>query len=323
MSMASRTAARILTGRSYASNHHAIAWFTPIGVIGGGLMGRGIAQTAAMNGFNVTLVDIKQEYLDTAVDEMKKTAEMMINFQVKKGKMKPNVAKKLLMTETFARIKTTTDLNALNEVDLCVESVVENMEIKEKLYKQLEGALNKDCVLGSNTSSYSITELGRMSGRSDKFVGMHFFNPVVVMQLVELIKTPDTSDSTFAAAQQFCKMITKTSVECKDTPGFIVNRLLVPYLSQACLMMDREVATYSDIDKAMKLGAGMPQGPMQLADFVGLDTCEAILTGWMEKYPEEKIFAMPKALTDKVAAGQLGRKTGQGFYKWDGDRIVA
>jgi len=284
-------------------------------------MGHGIAETAAINGFSVTMVDIKQEYLDKAMEMMKKTGKQIFDFQVKKGKMKPAAADKILK-EGLSRITMTTDLKALSKCEVVIESVVEDMKIKESLYNQLDKILDKETVLGTNTSSYSITELGKMSHRPDRFCGVHFFNPVMIMPLIEVIKTVDTTDRTFNAFRRFAQTISKVPVQCKDTPGFIVNRLLVPYLSQACLMADRGDATFRDIDKAMRLGAGMPQGPHQLADFVGLDTCQAILEGWIKKYPDEKIFIMPKSLTDRVQEGKLGRKTGQGFYQWKGDKVV-
>jgi len=235
--------------------------------------------------------------------------------------MKPAAADKILK-DGLSRIKMSTDLKLLGNCEVVIESVVEDMKIKESLYNNLDKILDKETVLGTNTSSYSITELGKMSHRPDRFCGVHFFNPVMIMPLVEVIKTVDTTDRTFNAFKKFAQTISKVPVQAKDTPGFIVNRLLVPYLSQACLMADRGDATFRDIDKAMRLGAGMPQGPHQLADFVGLDTCQAILDGWIKKYPEEKIFIMPKSLTDKVKEGKLGRKTSEGFYKWKGDKVV-
>jgi 3-hydroxyacyl-CoA dehydrogenase len=299
----------------------AVAWFTNVGVIGAGLMGHGIAQTAAMYGFNVTMVDIKQEYLDNALKSMTSMYKQVFEFQVKKGKMKPAAAERTLK-DSLSRITMTTDLSQLKKCEIVVESVVENMDIKRNLYGQLDKILDKETILGTNTSSYSITELGKMSMRPDRFCGVHFFNPVMVLPLVEIIKTKDTTDRTFNAFARLAKLMMKKGVQCQDTPGFIVNRLLVPYLSQACLMADRGDATYKDIDKAMRLGAGMPQGPHQLADFVGLDTCQAILKGWIEKYPDEKIFIMPKSLGERVTKGELGRKTGQGFYKWVNDKAV-
>eukprot|EP00997_Jenningsia_sp_PLL12_P005934 NODE_2477_length_919_cov_96.335632_g2033_i0.p1 GENE.NODE_2477_length_919_cov_96.335632_g2033_i0~~NODE_2477_length_919_cov_96.335632_g2033_i0.p1 ORF type:complete len:237 (+),score=90.83 NODE_2477_length_919_cov_96.335632_g2033_i0:2-712(+) len=235
--------------------------------------------------------------------------------------MKPAAARKILK-EGLDRIKTTTDMNALQECDIVVESIVENIDIKRKVLGELGNIMRPGTVLGSNTSSLSITDMGNFFGRPSDFCGLHFFNPVLMMQLVEVIRTEHTSQRTITAANAFAKMCGKQTVQCKDTPGFIVNRLLVPYLSQALLMVDRGDASIGDVDRAMKLGASMPQGPMQLADFVGLDTCHSILSGWMEKYPDEKIFQMPKTLERKVKEGKFGRKTGEGLYKWDGDKIV-
>jgi 3-hydroxyacyl-CoA dehydrogenase len=314
----------VVARRSYSTKPLppiAVAWFTNVGVVGAGLMGHGIAQTAAMYGFNVTMVDIKQEYLDNALKSMTSMYKQAFAFQVKKGKMKPAAAEKTLK-DSLARITLTTDLSQLKKCEIVIESVVENVDIKRKVYDDLAKVLDSETILGTNTSSYSITELGKLSGRPDRFCGVHFFNPVMVLPLVEIIKTKDTADRTYNAFARLAKLMMKKGVQCQDTPGFIVNRLLVPYLSQACLMADRGDATYRDIDKAMRLGAGMPQGPHQLADFVGLDTCKSILEGWIQKYPEEKIFIMPKSLTDKVAEGKLGRKNGQGFYKWENNQAV-
>lgn len=298
-----------------------MAWFTPVGVLGSGIMGGGIASTAAINGFEVTMVDLHQDLLDKALVEAEAMGRKVFDFQVKRGKMKPAFAEKTLK-DGMKRIKTTTDINALKECDVVVESIVENLDIKKKVFEQLSNIMAPGSVLGSNTSSFSITELGKHFADPSRVCGLHFFNPVLVMQLVEVIKTADTSERTYKAAKKFAELLGKKTVTCKDTPGFIVNRLLVPYLDQACLMVDRGDATVPDVDKAMKLGAGMPQGPFQLADFVGLDTCMAILDGWIKKMPDEKIFVIPETLKERVAAGQLGRKTGQGFWKWDGDKIV-
>eukprot|EP00996_Jenningsia_fusiforme_P001860 NODE_2717_length_1135_cov_81.126151_g2495_i0.p1 GENE.NODE_2717_length_1135_cov_81.126151_g2495_i0~~NODE_2717_length_1135_cov_81.126151_g2495_i0.p1 ORF type:complete len:328 (-),score=62.20 NODE_2717_length_1135_cov_81.126151_g2495_i0:99-1082(-) len=299
----------------------AVAWFTPVGVVGAGIMGHGIAATAAINGFEVTLCDVSQEMLDKALVNIEESGKKIFGFQVKRGKMKPAAAERTLK-DGLARIKTTTKLEDLKHCDLVVESISENPAIKKSVYEQLGQILHPGAVVGSNTSSFSVTELGKFYGRPSQVCGIHFFNPVLVMQLVEVIKTVDTSDRTFNAGLAFAKCLGKVSVKCKDTPGFIVNRLLVPYLTQACLMADRGDATLKDIDQAMRLGAGMPTGPLQLADFVGLDTCHAILEGWMQKMPDEGIFQMPENLKERVAAGKFGRKTGEGFYRWDGDKIV-
>jgi 3-hydroxyacyl-CoA dehydrogenase len=154
-------------------------------------------------------------------------------------------------------------------------------------------------------------------------IGMHFFNPVQLMRLVEVIKTDSTDPAVFARAMEFAKSLSKTPVECIDTPGFVVNRLLVPYMCSALLLVERGVATAADTDVAMRLGAGHPMGPIQLADYVGLDTCLSIMRGWAKEFPDEPAFAVPKSLEAKVAEGKLGRKSGEGFYKWDGDKLAA
>ena len=194
------------------------------------------------------------------------------------------------------------------------------MDLKLNFYKNLGGLINPDCIFASNTSSLQITQMAVASGRPHNFVGLHFFNPVQIMKLVEVIRTKETDDVTFNRMLDFGKSIGKTTVSCMDTPGFIVNRLLVPYIAQALSMYDRREATVLDIDLSMQLGTGAPMGPFTLADYVGLDTMLNILTGWVKDYPEEKAFIIPQCLVDKVNAGDLGRKSGKGFYFWNGDK---
>lgn len=205
-------------------------------------------------------------------------------------------------------------------MDFIVEAVIENMDLKRDLYTELGQRCQEKTIFASNTSSLSISEMAQFSQRQDRFVGVHFFNPVQIMKLVEVISTNETDPVVYARAKQWVSDIGKVAVSCGDTPGFIVNRLLVPSLMQALLMVDRQDATVTDIDVSMQLGAGHPMGPIHLADYIGLDTCLFIIQGWVEKYPNEPAFIIPKCLEEMVAAGNLGRKTGQGFYHWEGDK---
>jgi 3-hydroxyacyl-CoA dehydrogenase len=201
-----------------------------------------------------------------------------------------------------------------------VEAIVEDLAVKKKLFAELGKICKPATILASNTSSFPIAEMGAASGRPQNMVGLHFFNPVQLMRLVEVVRTDKTSDEAFAAARAFGEACGKTPVSCKDTPGFVVNRLLVPYMVQAMQMLERGDATKEDIDTAMKLGCGYPMGPIELTDYVGLDTTLSIVEGWTERYPDDPAFAVPKLLEQKVREGKLGRKSGEGFYAWEGDK---
>lgn len=287
--------------------------FEKVAVVGLGLMGHGICQVAAASKMHQSVIAYEPEvqYLDRGRKRIEKSVSTLLS----KGKLSEEDA-----TRTLENIKFTTNVEDLADADLLVEAVIENMDLKKYLYKKLGDACKSDTVFASNTSSLSITEMAEISGRPEKFVGIHFFNPVQIMKLVEVIHTkytdPDVFDKTFDWAQD----LGKVAVRCGDTPGFIVNRLLVPNMVQAMLMVDRNVATVKDIDLSMKLGAGHPMGPLHLADYVGLDTCYYIMSGWIENFPNEPAFSMAKCLKEKVDAGHLGRKTGKGFYHWDGDK---
>jgi 3-hydroxyacyl-CoA dehydrogenase len=203
-----------------------------------------------------------------------------------------------------------------------IEAIVEDLDAKKKLFAELGRLCKPDAILASNTSSFPIGEMAEASGRPARFVGLHFFNPVQLMKLVEVVRTAKTDENVFAAARAFGEGVGKTPVACKDTPGFVVNRLLVPYMTQALQMLERGDATKEDIDAAMQYGCGYPMGPITLTDYVGLDTTLSILEGWVARFPKEPAFAIPEILRKKVAEKKLGRKSGEGFYKWQGDKKV-
>ena len=289
-----------------------------VGVVGCGLMGHGIAQVAAQGGFDVLVVETEQKFLDSGLGRIEKSLAKLAEKAVEKGKA-PDQAK-ADAAAVRGRIQGSLDRKALADRDLVVEAIVENLDLKKELFADLGKLCKKEAILASNTSSFPIGVMGEASGRSAQMVGLHFFNPVQLMKLVEVVRTPKTSDEAFAAARAFGEACGKVPVTCKDTPGFVVNRLLVPYMLQSMLMLERGDATMTDIDTAMKLGCGYPMGPFELTDYVGLDTTLAILEGWVQAYPKEPAFAIPALLKKKVAEGKHGRKTGEGFYKWQGDK---
>jgi 3-hydroxyacyl-CoA dehydrogenase len=214
------------------------------------------------------------------------------------------------------------DRKVLADRDIVIEAIVEDLAAKKLLFAELGKTCKASTILASNTSSFPIAELSRASGRPESVVGLHFFNPVQLMKLVEVVRAEQTGEDVFAATRAFAESLGKTPISCKDTPGFVVNRLLVPYMVQALAMLERGDATKEDIDTAMQQGCGYPMGPITLTDYVGLDTTLSILRGWVALYPNEPAFAIPDVLERKVNQGKLGRKSGEGFYKWDGDKKV-
>lgn len=310
--MGSKMAAHHFGWRSFSSGVP-VSSFETIGVVGLGLMGHGICQVSAASGVHSQVIafEKEQKFLDAGKDRILKSVDKL----VKKEKLSQTQADKMMNTITW-----TTDMDALKNTDFIVEAVIENMDLKQDLYTNLGSLCKPETIFASNTSSLSIAEMAAFSGREDKFVGVHFFNPVQLMKLVEVIRTEQTDPAVFDLAYKWVEDIGKVAVSCGDTPGFIVNRLLVPSLMQAMLMVDRNDASVKDIDISLQLGAGHPMGPIHLADYIGLDTCLFIVEGWTEKYPDEPSFVLPECLKEKVAAGDLGRKTGKGFYYWDGDK---
>jgi len=282
-------------------------------VIGGGLMGSGIAQVAACAGQSVCLVETNDKLLQGAQSRIQESLKRVAK---KVYKDKPADGDKFVES-TLSRISGSTNpTDAVQKTDLVVEAIVENLDIKRKLFKSLDEAAPANTIFASNTSSLSITEIATVCNRKDKFGGLHFFNPVPVMKLLEVIRTNDTSDDTYNKMMEWGKEIGKTCITCKDTPGFVVNRLLVPMLAEAVRMLERGDASPRDIDTAMKLGAGHPMGPLELADYVGHDTTKFILDGWHEKMPENPLFNPLPTLNKMVSEGKLGMKTGEGFYSY-------
>ncbi|MHC4845132.1 MAG: 3-hydroxyacyl-CoA dehydrogenase family protein [Planctomycetota bacterium] len=282
-----------------------------VGVIGCGLMGHGIAQVAAQAGCEVVAREAEQGALDKGLGRVRKSLDKLVS----KEKISQEDA-----DATFGRITGTLELSDLADCDLVVEAIVENLDVKNTLFAELGGLCKPETIFASNTSSFSIGEMGVASGRPERMVGLHFFNPVQLMKLVEVVRATTTSDEVFAEAKAFGEACGKVPVAASDTPGFVVNRLLVPYLAEAIRMVERGDSTPADVDAGMTLGCAYPMGPFTLLDYVGLDTTLSILEGWHKLEPDNALFTPPKLLIDKVAEGKLGRKSGEGFFKWEGDK---
>ncbi len=290
-----------------------------VGVVGCGLMGHGIAQIAAQGGHNVIVSEADQGALDKGLSRVEKSLAKLAEKLVEKGKKSAEEAEADAKA-AFGRITGTLDRADLADCDLICEAIIENLDVKKELFQELGSSVKESCIFASNTSSFPVAEMAAASGRPSRFVGLHFFNPVQLMRLVEVVRTDETDEEVFAAARAFGEACGKTPVACKDTPGFVVNRLLVPYMVQALEMLDRGDASKEDIDAAMQLGCGHPMGPITLTDYVGLDTTLFILQGWAERYPDEPTFSVPAILERYVAEGKLGRKVGEGFYDWNADK---
>ena len=279
---------------------------TTVGVAGTGSMGVGIMQVAAQAGFQVRAVDLDAAAWDRALKTLTKSLERLL------AKDKITEAQ---MKETLSRISFSTDLESLKDVPFIFEAVFENLEVKKDLYGKLDAITRADAVYASNTSSLSITEMASLVKRPGQFIGMHFFNPVPMMKLVEVIPALQTEKATTELALEIAKKLGKTSITCKDTPGFVLNRLLVPYMLDAVRLLEQGVASRDDIDTAMKLGAGMPMGPFELMDFTGVEISQYVGDIFFEATKEPR-FAPPSLLRNMVKAGYLGRKAGKGFYDY-------
>jgi 3-hydroxybutyryl-CoA dehydrogenase len=275
-------------------------------VIGAGTMGNGIAHTAAASGFDVTLIDVAEAFLERGM------ATIAANLQrgVDKGKMTDDEKQQVL-----GRIRATSDVNAAADADIVIEAIIENLAAKTELFSKLDSITGTDCILASNTSSISITKIAAATKRPDKVIGMHFMNPVPVMTLVEVIRGIATSDETYARVAELSKQMGKTAIEVNDYPGFISNRVLMPMINEAIFALFEGVATADSIDGVMKLGMNHPMGPLTLADFIGLDVCLAILRVLEEGFGDPKYRPCP-LLVKMVDAGWLGRKSGRGFYDY-------
>jgi 3-hydroxybutyryl-CoA dehydrogenase len=266
-----------------------------VGICGCGLMGSGIAEVASKAGMNVVIREVNDDFLKKGMGRIEKS----LGRAVSKGKLDEAGKKDILS----------------RDCDIVCEAIIEKLEEKVKLYKELDNTVKKEAIFASNTSSLSITEMGASTNRADQFCGLHFFNPVPVMKLVEVIKTVATSEDTFNMAKAFGEKMGKVVVSCADSPGFVVNRLLVPYLLDAIRTLEAGVATKEDIDNGMKLGCGYPMGPLELTDFVGLDTTYYIAEILFDEFKDHH-YAAPPLLKAMVKAGYHGRKTGRGFYDW-------
>jgi len=299
--------------RNFSTSSVARAMIKNVTVVGGGLMGSGIAQISAQSGNNVTIVELNQEVLEKTHKSIQQSLQRVAK---KVYKEKPQEGENFV-SETLSRINTSTNLtDVIQSSDLVLEAIVENLAVKHKLFKSIDDIAPAKTIFASNTSSLSISEIASVCKRKDKFAGLHFFNPVPVMKLLEVVRTPETSDETYEKLMAWAKAIGKTAITCKDTPGFVVNRLLVPLIAEAIRMLERGDASPKDIDIAMKLGAGHPMGPIELADYVGHDTTNSILNGWHDKFPENPLFNPIPSLQKLVDQKKLGVKTGEGFYSY-------
>ena len=277
-----------------------------VGVVGSGTMGSGIAQACAMSGIQVMMVDINQEALDKAQKTIAHSLERLLS------KEKITQAD---LTRALGLIQTSTQYTSFDDCDLVIEAATENLGLKIKILDLLKPHLKPTAILASNTSSISITQLAQVTQRPDQFIGMHFFNPVPMMALVEVIRGLQTSDSTHDAVIDLSKALGKSPITVKNSPGFVVNRILVPMINEALFVLGEGVATAEDIDAGMKLGCNHPIGPLALADMVGLDVCLAVMEVYFNQFSDSKYRAAP-LLREMVAAGHLGRKTGRGIYTY-------
>src|SRR5256886_14840993 len=281
-----------------------------VGVLGCGLMGSGIAQVAAMGGFETTVLEVEQKYLDKGFVGIEKSLSKFAERPAEKGGITRQQKE-----QTLARLKGTTRREDLRDCDIVIEAIIENVPSKKEMYAALDGVVKKTAIFASNTSSISISELMTATKRPERFIGLHFFNPVPLMKLVEVVRTIATASDVYETAYEFAKKLGKVPVRASDKTGFIVNRLLVPYLLDAIRAYEEGVGSIEDIDNAMKLGCGYPMGPFTLLDFVGLETTYYITQVMFEEFKERR-FASSPLLKRLVMAGWYGRKTGKGFYDY-------
>ena len=277
-----------------------------VGIIGAGTMGNGIAQACAVSGIKVVMVDISEAAVAKGIATVAGSLERLLK------KEKISAADR---DAALARIKGSTNYEDLKPAQLVIEAATENHDLKIRILKQIDAMLAPDVIVATNTSSISITKLAAVTSRPDRFIGMHFFNPVPMMALVEIIRGLQTSDATHDAVHAMAKALGKTPITVKNAPGFVVNRILVPMINEAFFVLAEGLATPEDIDAGMKLGCNQPIGPLALADMVGLDVCLAVMDVYLSEFGDSKYRACP-LLKEMVAAGRLGRKTGQGVYRY-------
>ena len=277
-----------------------------IGIIGAGIMGNGIAQICASHGLQVTLIDIDQAAITRGIDNISKNLERLVK--------KETITREAL-EQTLTRVHGSTDYESLKGLDFIIEAATENQGLKEKILKQVDTIVSGETMIATNTSSLSITKLAALNSRPERFIGMHFFNPVPLMSLVEVIRGLQTSDATHQAVHAFAVEIGKYPITVKNAPGFVVNRILLPMINEAFFVLSEGLATAEDIDAGLRLGCNQPIGPLALADLIGLDTCLAIMDVYFDNFSDSKYRPAP-LLREMVAAGFLGRKTGRGVFNY-------
>ena len=278
-----------------------------VGVVGAGTMGNGIAHVFSLFNFNVTLVDIRQDILDRALKNIKSNMTRQLN----KGHIDNDK-----LVESFNRINSSINIRDLSHCDLIIEAIKEDLNLKSNLFRDLNSICSKNTILASNTSSISINELSKSTKSPENVIGMHFMNPVPVMKLVEVINGTNTGKDTTRCIMEITKTIDKIPIECNDSPGFVSNRILMPMINEAAFCYQEKVATAESIDSIMKLGMGHPMGPLTLADLIGIDVCMYILNVLYKDFKNDK-YKPCKLLEDMVNQGKLGKKTGEGFYKYE------